>query len=303
MIKQGFFYPGNEMNHHKFFFAAKSPQQDWPRQFKSVDKGQLKSGINKYFSILEQDLNTDYQRQIISTEYLFISDKTAIHNVIKYLKEFFQRIVVFLFVRNPIDYYRSMQQQMIKARSYVASPRHFRYIFKAVIEAWGEYCDVQVMQYDKDIDTCRTFCNKTEIDFNRFSQTNVRRNFSGSIEQMILLEKIQRTVYRNHNSIFKPHFNTILQINAPFTSKPKLQNWVKPIIYKNHHEDMEWLKEEYGINFLDNSPSYRTPSEQPFFEDGKASVRDIYQADEQSAERYEALCMDALLRKVAEMAG
>ena len=76
---------------------------------------------------------------------------------------------------------------------------------------------------------------------------------------------------------------------------------MKTIIYENHRNDLEWLEEEYGIYF---SQSYLQKSELkdiPTFKNGKASVRDIYKvSDEHSVEKYEAMVIDALLKKLVQ---
>ena len=80
-----------------------------------------------------------------------------------------------------------------------------------------------------------------------------------------------------------------------------LQEWVKPVIYQNHHEDLQWLKEGYGIDFLNEELESQEVASVPTFKDGKATVRDVYKVpSEETVEKYEALIIDALLKKLVQ---
>ncbi|MEX2402774.1 MAG: hypothetical protein WD625_01510, partial [Balneolales bacterium] len=296
---QKFCYPGNNVNHHAFFFTTKSTKNHWPRQFKGIDKPSLNKSIKRFFSDVENDFKKECQHYVISTEYLFIDDKEAIKNTIDYLKHFFSEVIVYVFVRNPIEYYTSFQQQMIKARSFVTPPGSFNYSFKSVIEAWSEFYPVQVTKYDQKVNSCEVFCGKIGIDYGELTDSGQGNNTSLSIEQLAVLEKIQRNIYPDKEDIFKPHLGVIQNIKAPFTNKPILKKSVKQLIYNNHKKQLEWLKREWNIDFsedqyegneadLQNSPQ------------NKASVRDIFNIDEPAAERYEALIIDALLRQMVK---
>lgn len=147
-------------------------------------------------------------------------------------------------------------------------------------------------------------CKSVGIDFEKLKQKDKRTKRSVSIEQMLLFEKIQKHLYTQIDNQLKGkiHLKTLAYINAKFLSKPELQDWVKPVVYNEHRKDLEWLKEEYGIDFLQNYPPREVLSDLPIFEDGKAVVRDIYKVpNEELVEKYEALVVDALLKKLVEI--
>jgi hypothetical protein len=126
-------------------------------------------------------------------------------------------------------------------------------------------------------------------------------NSSISVEQMSLLEKIQSHFYQDHDDIFKNHLAILHQVSASFLHKPELQEWVKPVIYENHQEDLQWLKEKYDINFLDKDLENQEITSTPTFENGKATVCDVYKVpSEETVEKYEALVIDALLKKLVQ---
>ena len=191
---QGFLYPGPNSNHHLLFFASNAPQKDWARTYKGLDQKKLEGVLNQYFSKLRQDLKADCD-QVISTEYLFVSNPKYVENVAKFLQDYFDKIIVYVFVREPVGFYRSHQQQILKARSYVSSPHHYKYDFKATIESWSEYFDVRLVKYEKGQNSCKTLCNLIGIDFKALHQKEKRSKKSVSLEQMVLLEKIQKHYY------------------------------------------------------------------------------------------------------------
>lgn len=299
--KLGFHYPGSHANHHFSFFISEAKYSDWPRQFKSYDENALAQIRNSYLESLQKELTANINQQIISSEYLFIKEKDYIKNYLSYLNKYFHRVKVYVFLRNPIDYFRSIQQQAIKARSFIASPADWSIRFKKVIEAWSQFVDVQVMEYVQGEDSCETFCRKIGISYNKLTRPAERRNTSLSLEQMLLLEKIQHYLYQQHEDNFKNHLAVVQNIDAPFTSKPDLKKGSKKAIYQNHLEDLQWLKEEYSIDFLNEELERKKTSSALTFENGKASVRDVYKVpSEEYVEKYEALVVDVLLKKLVQ---
>lgn len=298
---QGFIYPGNEVNHHKFYFATDSPKNEWHRMFQNIDEQVLKKQVANFFSSIEKDFLSACSQHIISTENLFISNKRQVKKVIEYLSEFFSKIVVIVFIRNPVNHYSSAQQQGVKARSFIKRPYSWRLPFRKVLHAWEQFVDVKVIEYQKGVDSCEALCQNIGIDYNKLTINQKKSNTSLSIEQMLLLEKIQYHLYSQHENRFKNHLGVIQNVNPSFTTKPELQEWVKPVIYQNHLEDLQWLKEEYGIDFLSEELEKQEITSIPTFKNGKATVRDVYKVpSEETVEKYEAIVVDALLKNLVQ---
>lgn len=298
---QGFMFPGNTQNDHLFYFATKGEQEDWPRQFKSMGQDKLQKYLDSYSASLQEGFESGIKHQIISTEYLFLHNRQYIDNVISFLDDYFDKIKVYAFIRSPIDYYRSYQQQKIKARSFIKAPNCFKYSFKEVIKSWREVADIENIPYQPGINSCKVFCDKLGVDFSRLNISDRNSNASISVEQMLLLEKIQSDLYQEHEDIYKDHLTIIQRIRAPYLNKPKLQEWVKPAVYKNHLEDLHWLKDEYDIDLLNEELEKKEITSLPTFENGKATVRDVYNVpSEESVEKYEVLVVDAILKKLVQ---
>lgn len=296
--KQGIIYPnsGGETGHHKLCFVTKNPREEWQVRFGHLDESSLRCNANEYLAALEADLNLDFHSCIMSTEHLFIEKQETIADVIQYLRNFFSEIIVYVFVRNPIDFYSSGEQEMIRHRSYIKSPYTSYYIFKNVIESWNNFCELRVLQYSHTKNSCQILCEEIGIEYNQLTDAGQRSNTSLSVEQMVLLEKIRRNIYQNEEKVIKPQLRVLLRFRLPFANKPKLRSYIPPIIYQNHKKDLEWLKQNYNIDFTNSDLETVDPSTLPNFLCDHVSVRDVYEVDEQSVERYEALVMDALLK-------
>lgn len=302
LAQQGFLYPGNTFNHHNLFFATRSEKKDWPRYFKRYDRQTLRIAIDNYFDILEKWLAADFDNQIISTEYLFIDNIQSIRNLLEYLEPFFSEIKVYLFVRNPIEYYRSRQQQKIKACSYITPPNEFHYNFKKVIKAWSGFCHVEVIEYKKEENSCEILCEKMGLNFRHLSGCGRENNSSLSLEQMLLLEKIQRNLYRDFDDRFKNHLGIVHKMPPNSSTKPKLKEGVKVLLEQNHKKDAEWLQKKYNIDFLSTDlNAEELSSKTPVFENGRAAITDVYKIDDPDLfERYESSVIDLLLKKVMQ---
>lgn len=299
--QQGYICPGYTQNDHLLYFTTKAEKEDWPRHFKSIAPKKLEEWTGKYFSSLEEVFTSNISQKILSTEYLFIHDSTYIKNVISFLSDFFQKIKVYLFIRSPEEYYRSFQQQKIKARSYITPPGLFKYEFKKVAEAWNEVADLEVIQYHSGVNSCEVLCRKIGVNYNKLSPPERNSNTSLSLEQMHILEKVQYHLYQNYEDCFKNHLGVVQKISGSFTNKPQLQDWVKPVVYQKHIEDLKWLKKEYGIEFLNEELETKEITSAPTFKNGKAAVQDIYKVpSEESVEKYEALVVNTLLKKLIQ---
>lgn len=295
-------YPGKELDHHFFYFTSNASRSDWPRHFKGIEKNKLEQYLKNYFSQLERDFSQGHE-VILSTEYIFFSNKYWVENIFQYLRKHFTEINIYCFLREPVDFYKSMQQQYIKGQSYIDSPEFFKYDFKEVIQIWESLADeMTVLKFDKQENSFVSLCNNMGFDSSGFKNLDHRTKGSVSIEQMILMEKVYKNVYQKLDDRLsgKLHVKTIAQINSDITNKPKLKKGVGHIIYKNHQDDINWLKENHGIDFTNNSyEEANTSATLPSYERGKASIREVFQVpDEELVEKYEAQVVDLLLKKL-----
>ena len=96
----------------------------------------------------------------------------------------------------------------------------------------------------------------------------------------------------------KHHVKVIEQIDVPAPCPPKLKMEVNRIIQNNYRADIEWLKRNYGIDFTKNFSADKYSSTISKFDDRKATVREIYQIDDEgSAEHYEAVVINKLIKR------
>lgn len=303
--EQGYIYPGKGVDHHFLYFASNAPRERWPRHFKGMDANKLKAFLKNYFAELERGFKQE-NNVVLSTEYIFFENKEMVEGIINYLRKFFDQISVLCFLREPVDYYRSYQQQLIKGQSYLQSPVSFDYNFKGVIQTWGDLSDeMKVLAFDKTENSFVNLCNKIGINTSGFQNLNHRTKSSVSLEQMMLMEKIYKNIYQKYDDQLKGklHVKTIAQINTSYTSKPELKAGVDSVVYKNHQEDLLWLKKNYGIDFTNEEYEVDSPEQLPTFKEEKVAVGDTFKIpDDQKVEKYEAHVIDLLLKKLIQSA-
>lgn len=301
LYEQGFIYPGNSTDHHFLYFASKAPRNKWPRHFKGMDPQELKAYLQRYFSDLEEDFKKR-ENVVMSTEYIFLDEKRFVENIIGYLRQFFSKIEVSCFLREPVDYYKSFQQQLIKGQSYIESPHSFKYEFKKVIGTWAPLCDdFEVLDFSKSQNSFKRLCERIGISTEQLSNLDYRSKGSVSIEQMLLMEKVYKEIYSEYDDQLsgKLHVKALTRFNASFTTKPKLQGWVKKVVTQNHINDLIWLKESYGVDFLSAKVENKKNTSPTTFKNGRTTVREVYEVpSEKTVKRYEASVVDALLKKL-----
>ncbi|MBK5929935.1 hypothetical protein CCR82_05185 [Halochromatium salexigens] len=255
---------------------------------------------------MANDLKRDLPCHIISSEYLFrCSDAEKVSNVIEFLSDYVDEIEVYAFVRSPAPYYNSRQQQVIKASHHIIHPNAFRYDFKAVIEAWSTQAKVNVIGYDKGVDSLSRLAEAMGVDIRGFKLPQ-KQNESLAIEQMLLLEKIQRNLYQEQDNIFKNHLGLVGQIKSQQATKPTLKPGVAEIIEKTHEQDLAWLKTNYAVDFLGQSNSNAKKGKNRTAAAGlriprQPSIRDVYIVDEEKAALYESMVLDLLMKKFVEL--
>lgn len=305
LLKQGFLYPGKGRDHHFLYLMSQAPKRIWPRHFKGMRTEKLEMLLQKFLNNLEQDFSRS-EDVIISTEYIFFENMEMASNIINYLRKYFDRIVLLCFLREPVGYYRSRQQQKIKGQSFLQSPHSFRYDFRKVINTWEALCDkIKILKFEKTENSFVKLCEVIGIDSNGLKNLSHRTNSSISIEQMILFEKIFRRLYRNADDRLtgKLHVRAITQIKKAYTHKPTLKSGVNSIIYQNHYEDLKWLKQRYGVNLLGQNHEATESIAIPTHKKAKTSVQDIFHIpDKTTVAKYEAEVIDILLRKLHQTA-
>lgn len=290
--KQGVCYPGDELCHHGFYFTAQQDEKFWPRQYKDVELDTLQTYVTEHLVKINNDFNRGVNKYILSSEYLFIDDKRSVENILEWFELHVGSIdlEVILFVRDPIEHYISSQQQIIKADHKIQSPISYHYPFKSVIETWSQFCKVNVFEYKKGVDSSQVVSKFLGLENEGFVVPE-RTNESLSVEQMLLLEKIQKNVYSDSAGVFKKHLFTIHNVKADWLTKPSLKSGVSDLIYKKHYDDLQWLADNYGVNFVNDN--YRGFCDAHF--KPECSIFDVYDSDEKKFELYESMLINSLL--------
>lgn len=298
---QGFCYPGDDICHHWLYFITEQDQDRWPRQFKGQPASGIQRGFRQHLRAIDRDLGKDISRYLLSSEYFFIDDPQAIARALQFLGNFFDEIEVIAFVRCPVSFYASSQQQVIKASSRLTPPWEFHYKFRSVIQAWEDQAKMTVLGHRPESDSLATLCAHLGVNSHQLAHPAGMQNQSLSVEHMLMLEKLQQRIYPDQDNLFKPHLGLIQQVKMPSLTKPVLRDDVQALIQARHVDDLEWLKHTHGVDVADHRQA-RTEIDVDRLKAslGNApTVGDLYLADFEKAAHFEAALMDELLKAAA----
>lgn len=168
---------------------------------------------------------------------------------------------VLCYVRDPVSYYRSMLQQKLKASHHPPDPRDFKYGFRAAIEKYRAFYGdrVIVRAYDDKLyrgDVVRDFLRVAEkffrVDYSQLKSISANRSLSA--EAVFILHRYRELYEFEKDNIATPKSSVLLQYLAQLSeaeSTPiELHPGVEEVIRERVHDDLLWLKDSCGIDFL-----------------------------------------------------
>ncbi len=167
---------------------------------------------------------------------------------------------IICYVRDPVSYYRSVLQQKLKASHRPPHPAKFWYGARETIENYRQcYGDqVVVRTYDETLyegDVVRDFLRQAEQFFNvQISGIKSKsKNRSLSAEALFVLQRYRELYDFDKDNVQTPGSQLLIkylaQLPADQMTPIELHPRVEDIILERFQDDMQWLKENYGIDF------------------------------------------------------
>ena len=297
LLDQNFCYPGCDDNHHQLVTIFERNNKNLPRILASQDSQKIRHYSRIAQEIIMKEMKENDKDFIISSEYFQnITNNKNVKEIRHFFGEFFNRIEIIYYVREPIGLYQSLVQQYIKAASTFPGP-NIKFNNKSIVETWALHLPVTVLTFDTDQDVIESFCKI--IGINTSSLCKVRKaNQSLSTEQVYLLSKIQHFQYGANENIYKSHLKIISE-NPPskkFSSKLIVKKNISGVIWENNLGDMEWLNEQYGTNFQLKKYSIDNLDDIQKMEGSFQNLDKIFQVNADFVARYEAQIIDNLLK-------
>lgn len=296
---QGFSYPGEEQCHQFLYFTAQRPREMWPRLLAAMPPEELQENIERALTGFTRDLARPLPAHILSSEYLFFADPTAIDNVLSFLRSLVDRIEVVAFIRQPSSHYASFQQQRVKASHVLTAPREYRYPIREVLENWEKRVDeLHVLKYERETDPVTAFGRAIGLDPQAITQPGERINEAISVEQMAVLQHLQRLLYRDQADIPKPHLYLIQNLRPRGLTPAELRHDIAEIVDQRHAADLAWLRERFGIDFGVDTRRREVPAHvKEEAELKEPRVEDLYYLEKESEAIYRDWLLDSLLRQ------
>lgn len=251
---------------HRFIEALYRRQGRLTRVFRGNYKnrtGRLRRDVadfrkNLYESIAGSD------RTIISAENLCGFNQAEISALKEdMLSHGVDDFLVLLYMRKPASTYLSAMQQQIKRSWYIKSPVEYRNHFRRNIENWEAVFPgkLVVRPFDRALlynnDVIDDFFQPVSEFLNYWGKPSryIRANTSLSVDSMFLFYKYRKVFHKRGNNKRKRDAAILLKIlqdlsAEPGSKLPELKDAVSRIIDANHADDLHWLKDRYGIDYL-----------------------------------------------------
>jgi len=234
-----------------------------PRGYQSkFINNELNYSITK--ASLEEEIKSFYSKDgdlIISGEFLTNFNKSSIERFLIDLMNFgYEQFKVLVFVRNPVTYYTSCVEQLIKASHIIPNPNSFKYNFKDQIVTWHQIFDnTRVLLYDNIVydqglinsfeKECQEFFKKNR----KLERLDRNSNTSMSLEALWILKKYREINYEQSKNVFKKDSNYLLkslqELKNVNQTPLNLKEEVKQVILNNHSEELIWLENNFVCKF------------------------------------------------------
>ncbi|MDO6835852.1 hypothetical protein Q4596_09465 [Pseudoalteromonas carrageenovora] len=196
---------------------------------------------------------------IVSSEFLFLSDKSEIESIKSYLVDLgFTEIHVIMYLRDPAKYYLSVAQQALKNHYKLPSPDNFRYDMYDAICNWKLINPQSTILKEFD----KRFLHNGDVisDFNQYIQNlgykfklklENAKNESMSVEATVILQDFHRLL--ELSNLDETEFtNSKLRARrfsnkAAKGTKPVLNVDIADYIYNKKYTEVAKVANEYGI--------------------------------------------------------
>ena len=222
----------------------------------------LESQRESYRSKLSEVIRRE-DSLLVCNEYLSSVKPDNIKRFLSDLTEYgVQDIRIVLYVRDPVSFYLSSLQQNLVGSHVPRNPVRYRYNFRANIQNWrgvfGDSLTVRAFDTRLLLDECvvRDFMSIAQDYFGvAFNDIEVlRSNESLSREAISILQRFRAQLFPEKEGMALPVISllrsNLMKIRHEFEHKAKLRPWVTSAVLERHRDDLEWLRGEYGIDFL-----------------------------------------------------
>jgi hypothetical protein len=256
------FYPillnhkGNQIFRFAFCDVNDTPS-NIKRKFLNDPEGYLEyqESIKKSF---EQSID-GYDDVIISSEFLFISDREEVVRIKEYLVGLgFEQIFIFMYLRDPAKYYLSVAQQALKNQAKLPKPESFRYNMIGAVRNWEEIAgsNLFVQEFEREL----LYNNDVVDDFSEFLfkigysaklvlSSNV--NESMSVESAMLLQEFHRLLElseMSEDSFLNNKLRARRFSNKSYGgTKPKLKKNISDYVYFLYRDELTELYNRFGV--------------------------------------------------------
>lgn len=305
LAEDGCLYPvalGNRINHNGLrscFQSERLPRT--ARGAAAIDTAAYLAALDPQFA------ETDCSTVILSSELLFYMGRAGIQTMERFLTERFNEIVVVAYIRDPVSYYLSAQQQQVKASGQIDPPGEVKSPIRSSLsrfrQIFGDRLRVRSAGRSALIGQCIVqdfLASQVDPVKEPESITVLDRNESLSAEGICVIQELRRDAWPGADHKFDDATKQVLRMLGVI--REELDGQTRPVLKPAIHAYLEarftadyaWLEEHFGLAFAragqvaDGGAGIAT--------DGSPLLRDMLEVRAEDIDRTKAL----LARRLAE---
>lgn len=198
---------------------------------------------------------------IFSSEYM-AANEIAARNIESFANRWSSSFRVVLFLREPISFYRSLQQQRLKGDYRIQCPTSWMANYRTMVEMWSRRVgeNLRIIPFQKsaigDGGVTLTFLKSvTEVNGLPQAINEVHSNLSEPAEVSQIMQEYFSILHpdeprkRRADSDFVRRTLSELASRLKVGTKAEVVSNIADMIYANNASDMCWLNDEFGIKF------------------------------------------------------
>ncbi|WP_428678123.1 hypothetical protein [Reyranella sp.] len=243
----------NELTHNPLVMCF---QEQRPRIF-AQEKFDAAAYLKRLADTAKQ---SDAATMILSSEFLFYMNRASLEKLKTFLADCFSDIQVVAYLREPVSYYLSLQQQIVKASAQIISPFNSSSAMKGGVERYqavfGSAFSAHDVSRSSLVKNCvaQDFRTRYLRDVKEDAFVTVTKNESLSAEAMCILQALHQNGFTGPDNVFTDAKHEIMkelrkaQRKLAIVGKPSLKSDIEAGLSSKFRDEVQWVNDATGLS-------------------------------------------------------
>lgn len=257
--ESGYLYPAigkeNEFTHNPLVMCFQSLRR--PRMFGSEENVDAASYLQRLSTIARESKS---ETMLLSSEFLFYQQPPVIRKLREFLAELFSDIKVVAYLRDPVSYYLSRQQQIVKASAEIIPPSDYSSLLKEGVENYRRVFGSEFAAHDVGRSALIKHCVAQDFRTRYLPEVpeeafvTISKNESFSAEAMCVLQALHQRGFMGPDNVFTETKRQIVmevrraERKLELVSKPVLKPDIEASLATKFRDDVRWVNASMGLS-------------------------------------------------------